>query len=124
MASFAGFTPFRTDTADKPTGGLARLSDLHALIPRLGWFVDEPAKVPYDYGELLGAIVGFEGDLAALSFQKSLGKLDERAPGWRAAASWRALWRCAGAGHNDLMHADEYFATLRSWLAARPAAKQ
>ena len=56
VASFSGFTPFRSDTADKPTGGLRRLSELHALIPRIGLFVDEPSLVPYDYDELLRAL--------------------------------------------------------------------
>ena len=55
VASFAGFTPFRTDTADKPTGGIQRLYEMHALLPRLGLF-DTAAlrpQIPYDYDELL-----------------------------------------------------------------------
>ena len=56
VAAFAAFTPFRTDTADRSTGGLRRLSELHALLPRLGAFADAPARVPYDYDELLTAI--------------------------------------------------------------------
>eukprot|EP00040_Diaphanoeca_grandis_P027832 m.159300 g.159300 ORF g.159300 m.159300 type:complete len:763 (+) comp31130_c0_seq2:1-2289(+) len=55
-ASFAAFTPFRTDTRDKPTGGLARLSSLHALIPKLGLYVDTPESVPYDWDEIITAI--------------------------------------------------------------------
>jgi pimeloyl-ACP methyl ester carboxylesterase len=34
VAAFAGFTPMRTDSDDKPTGGGKRLSELHALVPR------------------------------------------------------------------------------------------
>ena len=56
VPSFAGFTPYKTDTADKPTGGLRRLSELHALLPRLGAFIGKEAQVPYDYDELLAAI--------------------------------------------------------------------
>ena len=57
VASFAGFTPMRTDALDRPTGGVKRLYDLHALIPRLGLFApDRLGKIPYDYEELLAAI--------------------------------------------------------------------
>ena len=56
VASFAGFTPMRSDTLDKPTGGIRRLYDLHALIPRLGLFTDSLQDIPYDYDELLKAI--------------------------------------------------------------------
>ena len=56
VASFAGFTPMRSDSNDRHTLGLRRLYDFHALIPRLGFFRDDPSKVPYDYDDLLGAI--------------------------------------------------------------------
>ena len=46
----------RTDTSERPTGGLKRLSHLHALVPKLGLFVGEEAAVPYDYAEVFGAI--------------------------------------------------------------------
>ena len=54
--SIAGFTPLRTDTADRGTGGLKRLSHLHALAPKLGLFVGSERAVPYDYDDLLRAI--------------------------------------------------------------------
>jgi pimeloyl-ACP methyl ester carboxylesterase len=59
VASFAGFTPFRTDTSDKPTGGIRRLYEMHALLPRLGLFDNGEThnnvmtSIPYDYDELL-----------------------------------------------------------------------
>ena len=56
VASVAGFTPMRTDSADRGTGGLARLASMHALAPRLGLYVGDEASVPFDYGELLAAI--------------------------------------------------------------------
>ena len=55
VASLAGFTPFRSDLATRPTGGLARLARLHALVPKLGLFVGNESAVPYDYGDLLAA---------------------------------------------------------------------
>ncbi len=55
-ASFAGFTPLRSDTLDRPTLGLRRLYDFHALLPRLGYFANDTAGVPYDYDELVAAV--------------------------------------------------------------------
>lgn len=41
---------------DTGTGGLARNSRFHNLMPRLGLFVGNEARVPYDYDELIAAI--------------------------------------------------------------------
>jgi len=56
VVSVAGFTPMRTDTAEKGTGGLARFSVERPLMPKLGAFIGREAEVPYDYDELLAAI--------------------------------------------------------------------
>jgi dienelactone hydrolase len=56
VISISGFTPMRTDTAARPTGGLARLSIERPLVPRLGLFIGREAQVPYDYDALLAAI--------------------------------------------------------------------
>lgn len=56
LVSICGFTPMRTDTADKGTGGLARFSLERGLIPRLGFFVGHEKRLPYDYDDLLGLI--------------------------------------------------------------------
>jgi dienelactone hydrolase len=56
VVSVAGFTPMRLDTASKGTGGIARYSQWHALLPRLGFFVGQEERVPYDYHEVLGLI--------------------------------------------------------------------
>ena len=56
VASFSGFTPMRTDTPGKPTGGIRRLFEMHALIPRLGLFQGDQSAIPYDYDDLLKAI--------------------------------------------------------------------
>lgn len=56
VASIAGFTPMRTDVATRPTGGLRRLAEMHALAPRLGLFLGDEAALPYDYGDLLDAV--------------------------------------------------------------------
>ena len=59
VASFGGFTPMRTDTAAKPTGGIRRLYEMHALMPRLGLFQapQDMASIPYDYEELLSKAI-------------------------------------------------------------------
>lgn len=56
VVSIAGFTPMRTNTMETGTGGLARNSRFHNLVPRLGLFVGHEGKVPYDYDELIAAI--------------------------------------------------------------------
>jgi pimeloyl-ACP methyl ester carboxylesterase len=56
VVSVAGFTPMRTDTTDKGTGGLARFSIERPLLPRLGAFIGRESKVLYDYDELLATL--------------------------------------------------------------------
>jgi pimeloyl-ACP methyl ester carboxylesterase len=56
VVSICGFTPMRTDTADRGTGGVARYSHERGLIPRLGFFIGHEAQIPYDFHEVLGAI--------------------------------------------------------------------
>ena len=56
LVAICGFTPMRLDTAERGTGGVARYSHEHGLIPRLGFFVGHEAQIPYDFHELLGAI--------------------------------------------------------------------
>ena len=56
VVAVSGFTPMRTDTAARPTGGLARFSHERPLVPRLGLFLGREAEVPYDYDDLIAAI--------------------------------------------------------------------
>jgi hypothetical protein len=56
VVSISGFTPMRTDTADRGTGGLARYSEERALLPRLGFFIGSETRLPYDFDELIAAI--------------------------------------------------------------------
>jgi dienelactone hydrolase len=56
VASVGGFTPWRLDTPDKRTGGLARWSVWLPLLPKLGDFVGREAQAPYDVHELLAMI--------------------------------------------------------------------
>jgi pimeloyl-ACP methyl ester carboxylesterase len=56
VVSICGFTPMRTDTAARGTGGVARYSHQDGLIPRLGFFAGHEAQIPYDFHELVAAI--------------------------------------------------------------------
>jgi pimeloyl-ACP methyl ester carboxylesterase len=56
VVSICGFTPMRTDVASRGTGGIARYSYEHPLIPRLGFFVGHENQIPYDFPELLGLV--------------------------------------------------------------------
>lgn len=62
LISVAGFTPMRAmdtkngESAAKNTTHLRNLSSSHLLIPRLGFFMDQPRRVPVDYDELLAMV--------------------------------------------------------------------
>jgi dienelactone hydrolase len=56
VASFCGFTPLRTDTDAKPTGGIRRWWQWHALQPRLGLFHGREGEIPYDFDDVLALI--------------------------------------------------------------------
>jgi dienelactone hydrolase len=53
FASICGPPPFRLDTLARGTGGIRRWSHLHVLLPRLGFWVGEEDRVPYDVHHLL-----------------------------------------------------------------------
>ncbi len=56
VACFSGFTPMRTDTDARPTGGIRQYWEWHALIPKLGLYHGEEATIPYDYDDVLALI--------------------------------------------------------------------
>lgn len=56
VAAISGFTPLRTDTADRRTGGIARLSHLYGWLPKLGAFIGHEDRIPVDYNEILASI--------------------------------------------------------------------
>jgi pimeloyl-ACP methyl ester carboxylesterase len=56
VASFCGFTPLRTDTDAKPTGGIRRLWELHGLQPRLGMYDGRESELPYDFEDVLALV--------------------------------------------------------------------
>ncbi|MEX2567597.1 MAG: alpha/beta fold hydrolase [Cyclobacteriaceae bacterium] len=56
VASFSGFTPMRTDTDEKPTGGIRRLWEWHHVLPKLGLYDNKEATIPYDYHDVIQMI--------------------------------------------------------------------
>lgn len=56
LASFSGFTPMRSDTDTQTTGGLRRLWEWHAVLPKLGLYDQKEHRLPYDYDDVLKMI--------------------------------------------------------------------
>ncbi|MCE9590617.1 MAG: alpha/beta fold hydrolase [Planctomycetes bacterium] len=56
VASFCGFTPMRSDTDAKPTGGLRRFWEWYGLQPRLGEFHNREQDLPFDFDDVLACV--------------------------------------------------------------------
>jgi dienelactone hydrolase len=56
LVAISGFTPMRSDTPDRGTGGIARYSHERGLIPRLGFFVGHEDRIPVDFDEIIASI--------------------------------------------------------------------
>ena len=94
VVSIAGFTPMRTDTVDTGTGGIARFSHERGLIPRLGFFVGNESRIPYDYDELIASIAPRPVMIVAPQLDRDANPADVRAAVERA----RKVYELHGAG--------------------------
>ena len=56
LAAVAGFDPLRLDAADRGVEGIGHFSHLHGLLPRLGFFVGQEARVPFDFDAALACV--------------------------------------------------------------------
>jgi pimeloyl-ACP methyl ester carboxylesterase len=56
VVAVCGVDPLRLDTPEKGIEGIRQYSHLHGLLPRLGFFVDHPDRVPFDFDEVLGLV--------------------------------------------------------------------
>lgn len=56
VVSVAGFTPMRSNSLNRGTEGIKTYSHLHGLQPRLGFFVGNENRIPYDFNEILASI--------------------------------------------------------------------
>jgi len=56
VAAVCGVDALRLSGAEKGTEGLQHYSHLHGLLPRLGFFVGQENRVPFDFDEVLAAV--------------------------------------------------------------------
>ena len=56
VAAVCGIDPLRLSTAEKGTEGVRHYSHLHGLLPRLGYFVGQESRLPFDFDEVLAAV--------------------------------------------------------------------
>ena len=56
VAAVCGVDPLRLSGAEKGTEGVQHYSHLHGLLPRLGFFVGQESRLPFDFDEVLAAI--------------------------------------------------------------------
>lgn len=56
LASVSGFEVLRSSTPQDGTEGVAHYSHLHGLMPRLGAFVGQESRLPFDYDQALALI--------------------------------------------------------------------
>jgi hypothetical protein len=53
LAAVSGFDPLRLATGDRGVEGIRHYSHLHGLMPRLGFFVGNESRLPFDFDEPL-----------------------------------------------------------------------
>lgn len=53
LAAVSGFDPLRLASADRGVEGIGHYSHLHGLMPRLGFFVGNETRLPFDFDEPL-----------------------------------------------------------------------
>jgi dienelactone hydrolase len=56
VAAVSGFDPLRLSTADRGVEGVRHYSHIHGLMPRLGFFAGEEARLPFDFDEALALV--------------------------------------------------------------------
>ena len=54
--SVCGFTPMRSNVEGRAAEGIYGPSYLHGLLPRLGIFIGEESRIPYDFDGILACI--------------------------------------------------------------------
>jgi dipeptidyl aminopeptidase/acylaminoacyl peptidase len=56
VASACGYDPLRLESPTSGTEGVRQYSHLHGLMPRLGFFVGQETRLPFDYDQALALI--------------------------------------------------------------------
>jgi pimeloyl-ACP methyl ester carboxylesterase len=89
LACFSGFTPVRTNTDAKPTGGIRQYWEWHALIPKLGLYHQKESTIPYDYDDVLALIAGRKCLIYAPARDRFVDPKDVKSCIEKAKASWQ-----------------------------------
>ena len=89
IGCFSGFTPMRTDTDAKSTGGIRRYWEWHAMIPKLGLYHGKEAFIPYDYHDVLSLIAPRKCLIYSPTRDRTIDREDVTACVERAKASWK-----------------------------------
>ena len=100
VAAFSGWTPLRSDVPGPRSLGLRRLSEVHALVPRLGLFVDNESAVPYDYCDDVLPLVAGEAGRPTLLVTPLRDREAHVAEVQECIARARLAWAAAGAPGN------------------------
>jgi pimeloyl-ACP methyl ester carboxylesterase len=90
VASYCGFTPFRTDTDARRTGGVRRLWEWYALLPLLGLYHGREGEIPYDVDDVLSLIAPRPCLIVSPGRDREANPADVRACVERAREAWKA----------------------------------
>ena len=120
VAAFCGFTPMRTDTDKKHTGGVRRLWQWHSLQPMLGLFHGRENRIPYDFDDVLAMIAPRRCLVYSPKRDREADHDDVDACIQRARQAWQAKDRAKHLTHQspddiNRFQADQHNAFLR-WL--------
>jgi pimeloyl-ACP methyl ester carboxylesterase len=96
IVAVSAFTPMRTDTAERGTGGIARYSNVHDFIPKLGFFVGHESQLPYDFNDLLALIAPRPVLLVQPTLDRDANPADVR----NAVRQAEHIYSLYGAGNN------------------------
>ena len=123
VVSVAGFTPMRTNTLDRGTEGIMAWSELHGLMPRLGFFVDNESRIPYDFNEVLATIAPRSVLIIAPELDKDA-HVDDIKSSVEQAKEVFNLYNAAGnidlySPHDINRFSPEMMDKMMEWLEAR-----
>ena len=110
VVSISGFTPMRSDTAERGTGGLARYSEERALLPRLGFFIGNETRLPYDFDELIAAIA----PRSVLVIEPTMDRATSPADVRHAVMRARQIYELYAAGDKLTLHEPVDYTRLTS----------
>ena len=89
LAAVCGFDPLRLDTASRGVEGIRHYSHLHGLIPRLGFFVGQESRVPFDFDAVLALAAPRSVMLVAPTLDRYARIDDVRAEVAEAGKAWK-----------------------------------